>query len=420
MRRLRRAHQTKAAKQAKRLKKFKKHALTAGAVAAITFATGLASNKALASDPHQLPVAQDADADLLSNLEEFTIGYRPFRPDQNRNRILDGVELAKRCAAVIKELPSPPQANPGQTYKACVPLDGEEQCDICGASIHMGGCTIINPKLNLRFPDPCDPLDPEFLPDLALHYMEHGSFDCFGHIDSGPWHVGRVDLQRLTRVLELRFPYEPNEHQLPLDYVLESVGQLAPDANDHDGDLMADTEELAARYNLYDPDQNHNLTPDGIELAKQCAAVIDRLPVHDPYSGDPTPTQTYKVCWFQRGLELCDICGAAVNMGYWQVINPTLRLSIDVYDITCHYMSHGSFSYFGLTDVDGEPLNYGRIDLPLLTKVLEMHRRCPHLRTIYRPADLNEDAIVNLRDIVDLADKWLRCTDPNDSRCDQL
>jgi hypothetical protein len=107
-------------------------------------------------------------------------------------------------------------------------------------------------------------------------------------------------------------------------------------------------------------------------------------------------------------------------MGGWGIVNPTLGLSIGVHEIACHYMSHGSFSYFGLTDLDGEPLNYGRIDLPLLARILEMPRRCPHLRTIYRPADLNEDAIVNLKDIVDLADKWLQCTDPNTTRCDRL
>lgn len=360
---------------------------------------------------HQLPVAQDADKDLLANKEETSIGYRPFNPDQNRNQIPDGVELAKRCAAVVWELPSyplgqvPPDVN--ETYKIEHALDGVEQCDVCGQWIHMGGWEIINPVIGLQYPDPNDPLDGTFLPDLALHYMQHGSLDCSGEI-----HKGRVDIPRLLRVIELRYPYDPNDHQLPLDYVVKPVGQLAPDANDLDGDLLADSEELAAGYNLYDPDQDNDLTPDGIELAKQCAQVIDNLPVEgvDPIGEH----QLYKKNCFQHGLERCEICGKSVNMGHWQVINPKLGLSINLYDITCHYMSHGSFSYSGLQlGPPHEPFHNGRVDITLLAKILEMPTRCGHLGTIYLPGDLNEDCKVNFADVAELADKWLNSTDPN-------
>lgn len=170
---------------------------------------------------HQLPVPKDADNDLLANNEESAIGYRPFDSDQNRNEIPDGVELAKRCASVVAELPEQYQAEPNQIYKILHALDGLERCYICGQWIHMGGWEIINPKLNLHYPDPNDPLDRRFLPDLALHYMGHGSFDCYGSV-----HKGRAEIDRLLRVLELRFPYDPNEHQLPLDYVVKPVGQL--------------------------------------------------------------------------------------------------------------------------------------------------------------------------------------------------
>ena len=130
------------------------------------------------------------------------------------------------------------------------------------------------------------------------------------------------------------------------------------------------------------------------------------MPVYDPYGGDPPPKQTYKVDYFQRGTEQCDICGAMRNMGYWQVINPKLGLSIEVPDIVCHYMEHGSFSYAG--DVHGK----GRIDLPLLVKILEMPRRCGDLGTIYLPGDVNEDCTEDFKDIAEVADKWLECTDP--------
>ncbi len=350
---------------------------------------------------HQLPVADDSDSDLLSNKEEFAIGYQPFNDDQNRNQTPDGVELAKRCAAVINELPVSDPCNPlNETYKIGHDTDGTESCHICGQDIHMGGWEIINPKLNLKYPDPNDPLDGTFLPDLALHYMEHGSFDCYGDI-----HQGRVNLQRLMRVIELRYPYEPNEHQLPLDYVVDS-NRLAPDANDLDGDLMADSEELAAGYNLYDADQDEDLTPDGIELAMQSSRVIGNLPVWD--ANGPEPSEPYKIHHFARGDETCQICGAVINMGFMEIVNPTLDLSINVPYISEHFAQHGSFSYDGTH-------NWGRLDIALLTKILEMPQQCGDLGTLYLPGDYNKDCKEDFKDFADFADKWLESTDPNEN-----
>lgn len=369
----------------------------------------------LPSEPndHQLPVPRDADADLLADKEELAIGYRPFDPDQNHNQIPDGVELAKRCAAAVVELPPIHQAEPNETYKKEHALDGLEKCCICGNDIHMGGWEIINPKLNLKYPDPDDPLDATFLPDLALHYMAHGSFDCYGED-----HTGRVNLQRLMRVLELRFPYDPNDHQLPLDYVVKPTGQLAPDANDLDADLLADSEELAAGYNLYDPDQDNDLLSDGIELAEQCAIAIDELPIYD--SNNPTPNEPYKINYLQRGLEMCEICGELRNMGHWEIINPRLHLSIDVNDVAHHYMSHGSFSYSGFEPGSPDvPLHNGRLDIALLAKILEMPRRCGDLGTIYLPGDHNKDCRQDFTDSAHFADKWLESTDPNKSGPDE-
>ena len=131
------------------------------------------------------------------------------------------------------------------------------RCDICGEYLNMGGCEIVNPKLNMTFPDPNDPLEDWYLPELAIHYMRHGSFDCFGEI-----HNGRVDIPRLLRVLEMPYPYIPDKHQLTLD------------SNDVDGDFLTDSEELAAGYNPQDADQDDNITPDGVDLAQQCLEVI--------------------------------------------------------------------------------------------------------------------------------------------------
>lgn len=385
MRRLRRAQQ----RHARERKKFKRRAIAASTAAIITLGAGFSINKALAGytpDNHQLPISQDADADLLSSKEEIAIGYQPFTPDQNRNGIPDGAELAKRCASFINELytyiPGTMMPIPYRTYKVKHALFGVEQCDVCGQEINMGGWEIINPKLNLNFPDPNDSLDGAFLPDLALHYMEHGSFDCYG-----TEHKSRVDIGRLLRVLELRYPYEPNEHQLQVE------------GNDLDSDFLTDNEELAAGYNLYDSDQDNDLVPDGIELANQCAEVIDTLPILDP--NGPEVNAIYKVDFLQRGIEWCEVCGESVNMGYCQITNLKLGLSIDVPYIVSHYMRHGSFSYSG--NVHGK----GRFDLALLIKILEMPRRCGDLGTVYHPSDLNMDCKVDTKDLTEFLEKWL-------------
>ncbi len=408
MRRLRRAYQRNARQEAKRRKKFKKRAIAAGTAAVITLGAGAGINKALAAytpDNHELPVSQDADADLLANKEELAIGYRVFEPDQNRNEVPDGVELAKRCAADINELPiyDPYSGDPepDEIYKICAYAYGIYICPICGETIVMVFTRIVNPKLGLAYPDNWPYSDS--LSALSLHFMEHGSFSLFEEADDLRFDF-REDIPSLLRVLELRFPYDPNEHQLPLDYVVESVGQLAPDANDLDGDLLADSEELKAGFNLYDPDQDQDLTPDGIELAKRCAAVINQLPWPNEVTD---PNETYKWGGAQLGLEACDICGELMGMGPGGIVNPRLGINVEcnIY-MAIHYMEHGSFSYSG-------DAGAGRIDVPALMKVLEMPQRCGDLGTLYLPGDLNKDCKVDFTDFVELADKWLESTDPN-------
>jgi len=404
MRKLKRAYQRNAKKQ----HKLRRRAATAGAIAAITIGTSAGLSKAIVNSPlpwqneHQSAVVPDADADLLTEAEEFAIGYKPFDPDQNKNEIPDGVELARRVAAVVDELPTyipgTKMAIPDSIYKISYLMLGLERCDTCGEFIYMGGYQIVNPhinmafpdpNINMTFPDPNDPLDYEFLPVLALHYMSHGSFDFFGD-----FHDGRTDIPRLLRVLELRLPYEPNEHVSPAD------------GNDLDKDFLTDNEELDAGYNLYDPDQNENLIHDGIELAQQCAAVIDSLPEVDANGPDITHL-IYKESFMLRGLEFCDICGQDVNMGHWVVTNSRLRQSIEIPVILLHYMEHGSFSYAG--DVHGE----GRVDVALLKKILEMPQRCGDLGTLYLPADINKDCVVDINDVGDFVDIWLENANGN-------
>ena len=384
MKRLRRAYKRQTSKR----NNLRRRAIAAGAAAAITLGTGAGLNKALAKDKpltHQPPVSLDADADLLSDAEESAIGYLPFISDQNRNEVADGVDLALRCAAVINELPSyfpgTMMPIPNETHKVVRAMFGIETCEICGQEVNMGGIEIVNPNLGISYPDPNDPLDGTILPDLAVHYMEHGSFDCFGDI-----HTGRVDIPRLLRTLELRYPEDSNEHQTPV-------------RDDLDGDFISDSEELQLGFNLYDADQDDDLTPDGIELARQCAEVVDALPVFDP--NGPEVHAIYKVNHLQRGLENCDTCGQAVNMGYWEITNLRLGLSMEVPELALHYLQHGSFNY------SGNVHETGKIDLPQMVKLLEMPKRCGDLGTIYEPADLNRDCRVDAIDFILFTERWL-------------
>ncbi|MHC4744568.1 MAG: hypothetical protein ACYS8Z_21855, partial [Planctomycetota bacterium] len=208
----------------KKRRKFRNRAVAAGTAAAISFGAGVGLHKAYAAfsrDAHQLYVAKDADGDLLADREEFAIGYQTFRPDQNRNGIPDGVELAMRCAVDINDLPWEADALPGETYKWCAFQYGLETCDICGETVNMGPAGIVNPRLGISVDCPL----------IAVHYMGHGSFRYAGSYGDEPLHVGRIDVAALTRALELRFPNTPDEHQLPLDYE-PGAKALAPDAND--------------------------------------------------------------------------------------------------------------------------------------------------------------------------------------------
>jgi len=350
------------------------------------------ASNSTSSDPHQLAVAQDADADLLADREEYALGYRTFKADQNQNGVPDGVELAQRCARLIQDLPVyyPPGPKPDTTYKIEHALDGLEQCDVCGQDIHMGGWEIINPKLNLHYPDSDDPMNSIFLPDLAIHYLEHGSFGCAGTV-----HTGRVEVCRLLRVLEMRYPSDIDTHQLPLS-----------DPNDADGDWLTDREELEIYTNLYDPDQNDNITLDGVDLAHQCLDVINELPTYEEGT-----KEIYKEEHLTYGHENCDFCEDQVNMGFVYIANPQLHLDIDIPFINLHYMKHGSFSYAG--DVHGQ----GRPDIARLLRVLELPRRCGDLKTLYLPGDVNEDCRINLEDVAALANRWLECTEPNEPGC---
>jgi hypothetical protein len=266
---------------------------------------------------------------------------------------------------------------------------GLETCGVCGETVNMGTIEIVNPELGLRVE----------IPVLAIHYMEHGSLSYAGDI-----HEGRVDVTKLARALALRFPCQLNGHQLPLAYAAGSPRQIAPDANDLDGDLLADSEELASGMNLYDADQDDNLLPDGIQLAQRCAEIIDSLPIIDPAVTDTKGI--YKISYMMRGIESCEICGESVNMGYWQIVNVESRVSLEVPEIARHFMEHGSFNYLG--SVHGG----GRAEVARLLEVLDLPSACGDLGTVYAAADLNKDCKVDSEDFTKFVEQWLESIEP--------
>ncbi len=390
MRRLRRTQR----RHAKANRRLRRHVVAAGAATALSLAAhgAWADPPTATADKHQIALEADADGDRLTDREESALGYCPFNSDQNENGAPDGAELAIRCAQAVAALPLKADVTHSeQTYKEEWLTFGLETCDVCGQTVNMGFVRIVNPPLGLTVE----------VPIIAIHYMEHGSFSHAGDV-----HRGRVEIAKLNRVLGIRFPHEPNAHQLPLDYATAASGQLAPDANDLDGDLLADSEELAAGLNLYYADQDENLVPDGVQLAQRCAEIIDQLPVLEPNS--PEAKSVYKVNYMLRGMEWCELCGESVNMGYWQIVDPDSGASIDVPEIARHFMQHGSFSY--LSGVHGA----NRTDVAALLEILGLPAACGGPGGWHHPADLNRDCKVDIEDFAAFAELWMNATEADE------
>ncbi len=334
-------------------------------------------------DRHQVPVANDSDGDLLSDPEEHGLGYLPFEADMNSSGTLDGVDLARALHVRITDLINSGGADHIQIFRH--ELDGLEECLICGEWIHMGGTEMTNTALKLRYPEGIG-----FLPDIALHAMAHGSLTYLGDD-----HQGRAEVLRLMRVLEMTLPYEPDEHDLP------------PAGSDTDFDRLTDLEEIKALSNLYDPDQNLNLIPDGVETARRCSGVIDELPRYDASDVIPDAMkETYVIDHPMKGLENCLICGLQVNMGYLEIVNPGQGTSMEVPYIAKHYLEHGCFEFAG--DVHGR----GRAMVNPLLQILEFPRQCGDLGTVYLPADSNRNCVIDMNDLAGLTRQWLSDTQP--------
>ena len=150
---------------------------------------------------------------------------------------------------------------------------------------------------------------------------------------------------------------------------------VTPDA---DRDFLTDREEVAIGYRPFEPDQNRNLTQDGIELARRCAQAVAALPNETEVTD---ANQTHKKEMLVFGQEHCTVCAEVINMGFVRIVNPQLDLDVEFSLIGLHGMEHGAFSYAGtvnrqLTEtgpavrlVDQEAFNHtpeGRVADPFL------------------------------------------------------
>ena len=142
-------------------------------------------------DPHIMPNADDSDRDGLNRADERALGYHPHNPDENENNVIDGVELAKILVMKIKELEVinwPDPAPTDRRYVIVTLLDGLEICQTCGRILHMDIYEIHDPVRGKEI----------YIPYMAIHAMEHGSFDC-----DGEYNEYRLDVPLLADVLGL-------------------------------------------------------------------------------------------------------------------------------------------------------------------------------------------------------------------------
>ena len=136
-------------------------------------------------------------------------------------------------------------------------------------------------------------------------------------------------------------------------------------ACDLDGDGLMDVEELRLSrelgYNcdMYESDTDYDGVLDGVQLAERMVEAFDALDTQ------PSSTRRYKIEHVQKGIEVCEICGVYVNMGYVEVHSPPRDIHTNVPFIALHFMEFGSFSYSGST-------HEGRVDAVRLGQALEV------------------------------------------------
>jgi hypothetical protein len=260
---------------------------------------------------HLLSVTPDADRDWLADQEEQDLGKDPQNPDEDRNGVPDGLDLARATMCEIAALPTGPVV---AVFRLDFPLRGVERCDICGTNVNMGHLTVCNPFAQLYAK----------LPYIAVHYLEHDAFSFAGDVHGR----GRTDVKLLLDALHSTGP----SHMLRV-------------AGDTDSDGLKDPEELRLGTDPNRADTDQDGVPDGFALAHQMWAEVEALPRLASPGVPPTDGHCYAVDHPLRGVVPCQVCGSTVNMGWVDVINPKEQLSLSVSYLALHFMRYGSFAW---------------------------------------------------------------------------
>jgi len=315
------------------------HLRRAVATAASLVALGTlpVSKAEYSGDPrHLIPleVWEDPDRDFLKDEEEILLHMDPAQPDQDGNLVADGVDMALALSGAIDALPSPSPGEPPPVDRPYVVHNmafGIEACQACGqADINMGVLEIVNPLENLSI----------WMPYMAKHYMEHGSFSY-----AGSRHTGRVNVALLRTVLRSG----GLAHFIP-----------EPEGTDADNDGLRDWEEPVFGADPGDPDTDGDFLHDGSDLARELRAQLSSLP------RGATKDKPYVIEYPMDGIETCPRCGERVVMEIWEVINPLTGASISIPSMALHFMEHGGFPWEGGYLFGGQ----GRVDPRQLKAVL--------------------------------------------------
>lgn len=172
-----------------------------------------------------------------------------------------------------------------------------------------------------------------------------------------------------------------------LALVLGAAGMAAagdphqlPVADDPDQDFLSFAEEVIRGTDWWNPDTDQDTVPDGVQTALILRQLIDSPP--------PGVLVTDHMMF---GVETCNICSEAVNMGYVLVTHPQRGLSVAVPYIALHYMEHGSLSFDGT-------IHAGRTDLDTLKQIL-FPSDSAHLLPWHEP-DPDTDGLVSVEELL--------------------
>jgi hypothetical protein len=256
---------------------------------------------------HRLPVQGDNDGDGLADKTESRFGCQAGNPDSDGDGVADGVQLARQLWTEIEALPQQVSTVP---YRVEHQAKGIETCEVCGLEVNMGYVEIINPAEDYSLQ----------LPFISLHYLQHGSFVARGSTH----HFEQYDPRTLHCVLHSN----GSMHLLPVE-----------DDTDADGLTSSEETHWGTRPDVADTDGDGCV--DGAEISRALAAAVDSLP------RSPQSDRTYRIDMQANGLEECEICGEVINMGFVEIVNPTLHDSLAIPYVGLHAMQHAGFAVSG-------------------------------------------------------------------------